>query len=120
MRTFRDRRRRTSQLALAGACVLALLFLASRFHELFYLAFTPQTNAYASLLNVLSGAMILATCVAIALNLAAQGRLAIAKPEHLPEATLQMELVCLYWYFLAGMGVVILLTLYASPHVLPK
>jgi cytochrome c oxidase subunit I+III len=117
-RAWRAHRHRPMRIALAAAAALALAFVIAQTVALVRLEFAPQANAYASLVYLITGMMLLYAATAAACHLTVLVR-DLRAPDDPPEArTLHLQVTGLISYFLAALAVVIFATLYVSPYVI--
>ncbi|MEX2598249.1 MAG: cytochrome c oxidase subunit I [Dehalococcoidia bacterium] len=102
---------------MAGALVLAFALVSVVTWELLRQPFSHQTNAYASLVITLPGLyllLLLSGMLWLGVLLVHQ-----VLGHAMARRRLAVQIFALYWYFLAGAGLLILATVYLSPHLWP-
>jgi cytochrome c oxidase subunit I+III len=118
-RAFRRGHKLGTQAGLAGAFLLAGLFLVWQGFEMARIDFTFDSHAYGSLFCVIHWALSLIVLIGLAFNGALQFR---ARKDHqYPQGlmTVHMEITTLYWCSMVVAGLLVFATLYVSPHLLP-
>jgi cytochrome c oxidase subunit I+III len=116
--SYRSQKQDVTRIRLGGSFLFGVLFLGLQFWEWWRLDFVPQTNAYASLVYVMSGALVLAVLIGLAMNLMAQRRLFGEGTTNRVGLVLLLEMASLYAYFTGIVGVLVFATLYLSPYLL--
>lgn len=114
------KRRLAAQALLPLGFALAAGFLGLHFWTYIGLEFTPQTNAYSSLVHVISWFIWLQTLIGMGMNVAAQMRIARTPEEHLLRdiLPLRMQILAQYWWFTAAVAVATYAVLYISPYII--
>lgn len=101
---------------LALAFILGAAFLGLQGYEYSNKEFSPQTNAYGSLFFTVTGLHGAHLLVALLLNGVTQAR---AWLSHFDERRhVAVQNVAMYWHFVDAVWIVILSSLYISPHLL--
>ncbi len=104
------------RLGLLVSALMALAFLAMQGYEYSREDFSPTTNVYGSLFFTITGLHGLHVLGAVLINAVAQLRAWLG--HFSTRRHLAISNTALYWHFVDGIWVVILLTVYISPHVL--
>jgi cytochrome c oxidase subunit I+III len=113
---FRRGNKRHCMFALAAGCAVMGLFLALHVVHLGRVGFTPQTNAYGSIVFVLSWAVDVLVLIGLGLAGTALAR-AWQEVEHWRlYLALHMQMTAHYGYFAAATAAVVYGTLYLSPY----
>jgi cytochrome c oxidase subunit I+III len=119
-RQFRRGEALAAKIALAGAIVGGLAFGGLQLIEWLTVGYTPRINAYASAFFVMHWFLTVSVMVGLGLNVTAQLRLWREPHDRDGFMGLLMQLASLYWQFVVVLGLLTLLTLYASPYALGK
>jgi hypothetical protein len=114
----RRRRKLGCLLGLAAGCALLAASLGFHLIQLGSLAFSPGTNAYASIFFVLSWALDVILIIGLGLAGTALARAWIEVEHWQLYVTLNVQMSAHYGYFAAAAAAVVYATLYLSPHVI--
>jgi len=103
------------RLGLAAAFVLAAIFISLQALEYSRTAFTPQQNSYTALFFTITGLHGLHVLVALLANLVLQIQAGFGYFNQTRHQAVQS--VSLYWHFVDVVWIVVLFTVYLSPHL---
>jgi len=113
--SFKHERPNQIQLAMTTVLVLAFGFLGASVLAIVDYGVSPRQSAYGSLFILLSGFLSLLTITGMALLGYAQWRVWSEYRDHAGFMGLQMQVVSMFWYFVAVATVAVFLTLVVSP-----
>ena len=119
IRALRGENLKHAGLALALTALMAVSFIVIQLVDLSGLSFSPQTNAYASIYFLLNWATIASAGVGVILAIAALIATRNETAQTPGPLALQVEVVALYWRFVAVAALFVFAIVYIAPRVLP-
>ena len=115
---FRAGAEASTRAALVAASAAAVGFLVLQGWDWSRQDFTHQSHAYGSLFFIISGTVALLVVLGLAFSLSCLTRIGKTDPLDLANVTLHLELTHLLWATISVIGVLVFLTLYATPSLL--
>ncbi len=114
---WQTHRRVAARVTLGVAMLLVLVYLVVQVYEWTQWPFTWQTNAYGSLVYVITGVLFFFAAIGVGIHGFAQSH-CFRHDANSAYTWLILELNGLYGWFLVGSGAVVLFTIYFSPRIL--
>ncbi|TVP94622.1 MAG: cytochrome c oxidase subunit I [Planctomycetaceae bacterium] len=118
MSRFRAAAESSARAALVIGSAVAVGFLALQGWDWSRQNFTHQSHAYGSLYFVISGTLSLLVVLGLAFSLTCLKRIGRTDRRDLANVTLHLEMTQMLWATISVIGVLVFLTLYATPYLL--
>jgi len=118
MNRFRAAAESSARAALVVGSAVAVGFLALQGWDWSRQNFTHQSHAYGSLYFVISGTLSLLVVLGLAFSLTCLKRIGRTDRRDLANVTLHLEMTQMLWATTSVIGVLVFLTLYATPYLL--
>lgn len=115
---FRDAAESSTRAALVIGPAVAVGFLILQGWDWSRQDFTHRSHAYGSLFFVISGTLSLLVALGLAFSLSCLARIGRTDRRDLANVTLHLELTQMLWATISVIGVLVFLTLYATPYLL--